>query len=107
MSSPSSSDSEESATSATNEDTGVSAGEADLTAHDTPAKTKVVAPEQAFQDFYLRQATLEFANDLDKLRSASDFNAKKSIGLLVDALKQGEACFSLEERVKVGGGKAD
>ena len=31
------------------------------------------SPEQAFEDFYLRQATREFANDLDKLRSTPGF----------------------------------
>lgn len=68
-----------------------------------PVFTKrAVNPEQAFQDFYLRQATKEFANDLDKLRSAGDFNAF-SVPLLVDALKQGTACFGKDERVRVGG----
>jgi len=62
---------------------------------------KRVNPEQSFEDFYLRQATKEFANDLDKLRSASDFNAR-SVPLLVQALKQGTACFGREERVRVG-----
>ncbi|KAK4553464.1 hypothetical protein LTR86_009521 [Recurvomyces mirabilis] len=62
-------------------------------------------PEQAFRDFYLRQATREFANDLDKLRSAGDFGGK-SIGLLVGALEQGGACFGVGERgrVAVAGG---
>jgi len=59
-------------------------------------------PEQSFEDFYLRQATSEFGNDLDKLRNAGDFNVK-SVALLVDVLKQGTVCFSKEERVKVGG----
>ncbi|KAK4542417.1 hypothetical protein LTR36_006874 [Oleoguttula mirabilis] len=62
---------------------------------------KAPIPERAFEDFYLRQATKEFANDLDKLRSASDFNAK-SVPLLVGALKQGGAYFSREERVRIG-----
>ncbi|KAK5113481.1 hypothetical protein LTR62_003350 [Meristemomyces frigidus] len=60
-------------------------------------------PEKAFSDFYLRQATKEFANDLDKLRSASDFGAK-SVGLLVGALGQGGACFGKGERERVGRG---
>jgi ribosome assembly protein 3 len=59
--------------------------------------------EQAFEDFYLQQVTKEFANDLDKLRSASDFRAAKSVPLLIAALKQGTACFGKDERVKVGG----
>ena len=56
--------------------------------------------DKIFEDFYLRQATREFANDLDKLRSAGDFNAK-SVPLLISALKQGTGCFSVDERKKV------
>ncbi|KAI6885242.1 hypothetical protein KC318_g15731 [Hortaea werneckii] len=62
---------------------------------------KHINPDQAFEEFYLRQATKEFANDLDKLRSASDFKAS-SVPMLIDALKQGTVCFSREERAKVG-----
>ncbi|KAI7346229.1 hypothetical protein KC354_g14337 [Hortaea werneckii] len=62
---------------------------------------KHINPDQAFEEFYLRQATKEFANDLDKLRSASDFKAS-SVPMLIEALKQGTVCFSREERVKVG-----
>ncbi|KAI6810703.1 hypothetical protein KC332_g12369 [Hortaea werneckii] len=62
---------------------------------------KHINPDQAFEEFYLRQATKELANDLDKLRSASDFKAS-SVPMLIDALKQGTVCFSQEERVKVG-----
>lgn len=61
-----------------------------------------INPEQAFDEFYLRQATSEFANDLDKLRSAGDFNSR-SVALLVGALKQGGACFRPEERARIGG----
>lgn len=57
--------------------------------------------EEAFTSFYLRQMTTEFAEDLDKIRSASDFN-NKNIGMLVDALKQGGSCFGKDERVSVG-----
>ena len=66
-----------------------------------PQKQPQINPEQAFEEFYLRQATKEFANDLDKLRSAPDFN-ERSLPILIDALKQGTACFSKEERKKVG-----
>ncbi|KAK4890750.1 hypothetical protein LTR27_010569 [Elasticomyces elasticus] len=65
-------------------------------------KRTVANPEQAFEDFYLKQATKEFANDLDKLRAAGDFNATKSVPLLVAALRQGTACFGKEERRKIG-----
>ncbi|KAK0290538.1 hypothetical protein LTR91_009434 [Friedmanniomyces endolithicus] len=76
------------------------------TSTDPPVFTKrtaVTNPEQAFEDFYLRQATKELANDLDKLRAANDFHGTESIALLVGALRQGTACFGVEERVRVGG----
>lgn len=57
--------------------------------------------EELFDAFYLRQMTTEFAEDLDKLRSASDFN-DRSVPLLVNALKQGRGCFSKGERERVG-----
>ena len=61
-----------------------------------------VDPDKAFEEFYLKQATKEFANDIDKLRSAPDFN-EKHVPVLIRALRQGTACFSIEERVRVGG----
>ena len=60
-----------------------------------------VDSEKAFEDFYLKQATKEFANDIDKLRSAPDFN-ERHVPVLIRALRQGTACFSREERVRVG-----
>ncbi|KAK3718684.1 hypothetical protein LTR37_004901 [Vermiconidia calcicola] len=66
-----------------------------------PQSQRVVNPNQAFEDFYLKQATKEFANDLDKLRSAADFN-DRSVPILVAALKQGTTCFKEEERIKIG-----
>lgn len=59
---------------------------------------------QAFENFYLRQSAKEFSDDLDKLRSANDFKGQSSVELLVGALKQGGACFSKEERMRVGCG---
>ncbi|KAK3070563.1 hypothetical protein LTR53_010244 [Teratosphaeriaceae sp. CCFEE 6253] len=67
-----------------------------------PAR-RTVAPAQAFEDLYLRQATTEFADDLEKLRAASDFHGTKGVGLLVMALQQGTACLGVEDIVKVGG----
>ena len=66
-----------------------------------PQKQKPRDPEQAFEDFYLKQATIEFANDIDKLRSAPDFN-EKNVPILIRALRQGTACFGEEERRKIG-----
>ncbi|KEQ69235.1 hypothetical protein M436DRAFT_56595, partial [Aureobasidium namibiae CBS 147.97] len=57
--------------------------------------------EDAFTSFYLRQMTTEFAEDLDKIRSAGDFN-DKSLGLLIGALKQGRECFDRRDRLAVG-----
>lgn len=59
------------------------------------------AAEQNFASFYLRQTTQEFADDLDKLRTASDFN-DRSVELLVDSLQKGTACFSKQDRIRVG-----
>ena len=59
-------------------------------------------PLQASEDFYLRQATKEFANDLDKLRSASDFNPERSVPMLIRALKSGSVTFSEDERRRIG-----
>ncbi|KAK1005227.1 hypothetical protein LTR91_004083 [Friedmanniomyces endolithicus] len=75
------------------------------TSTDPPVFTKRAVTtnlEQSFEDFYLRQATKEFANDLDKLRAANDFHGTGSIALLVGALRQGTACFGAEERGRVG-----
>jgi ribosome assembly protein 3 len=66
-----------------------------------PQRQKPRDPEQAFEDFYLKQATKEFANDIDKLRSAPDFN-ERNVPILIRALRQGTACFSEEERRKIG-----
>ena len=57
--------------------------------------------EEAFTSFYLRQMTTEFAEDLDKIRSAGDFD-NKSISMLVAALQQGRSCFTKDERLSVG-----
>ena len=57
--------------------------------------------EDAFTSFYLRQMTTEFAEDLDKIRSAGDFD-NKSISMLVAALQQGRSCFAKDERLSVG-----
>lgn len=62
---------------------------------------RAVDPQQAFDDFYLKQVTKEFANDLDKLRSASDFRGQ-SVAVLIEALRQGRACFTSDERVRIG-----
>jgi len=61
--------------------------------------------EEAFTAFYLRQLTSEFAEDLVKIRSASDFK-DSSVPLLVEALKQGRTCFGRDERLAIGRAEA-
>ncbi|KAF2096359.1 hypothetical protein NA57DRAFT_21283, partial [Rhizodiscina lignyota] len=53
-----------------------------------------------FSQFYLRHVTAALADDLDKVRSASDFNDDR-LGMLIRALKQGEATFSDEEKKSI------
>lgn len=76
------------------------------TTHPAPATARIrdEEAEEAFTSLYLRQITSEFSDDLDRIRSAGDFNGAASLGTLVDALKQGRACFGKEERVGIGRG---
>jgi ribosome assembly protein 3 len=53
-----------------------------------------------FTKFYLARATKEFEDDLDKLRSTTDFR-DEHLGILVDALKQGTSLFGTEEKRKI------
>ncbi|KAI9822905.1 MAG: hypothetical protein M1832_002930 [Thelocarpon impressellum] len=63
-----------------------------------PNSTDPTAP--AFETFYLRAATAEFAEELDKIRSADDFD-DASLPVLVNALRQGASLFSAEEQRRV------
>lgn len=62
-----------------------------------------------FTSYYLQRATQEFAEDLDKVRTADDFK-NDALNVLVNALQQGTAMFSPEEQRRVvesrGAGKA-
>jgi len=50
--------------------------------------------------------TTQFSNDLDALRRAADFKESSSVGILINALKQGEGLFSDAEReIILGGGR--
>jgi ribosome assembly protein 3 len=53
-----------------------------------------------FASFYLRQAAVEFQEDLDKIRSSADFR-DGSVPLLVNALRQGQAIFSEDEKAGI------
>ncbi|KAI4228251.1 MAG: hypothetical protein L6R36_001754 [Xanthoria steineri] len=55
-----------------------------------------------FESFYLQQVTAEFADDLDKLRDASDFT-DKSMPVLIEALKDTARTYSEEEKEEVMG----
>ncbi|KAL8767116.1 MAG: hypothetical protein Q9209_006278 [Squamulea sp. 1 TL-2023] len=82
--------------------------------HEPPEPTLPSRPEQPvfqnndakeetdFEAFYLKQVTAEFADDLDKLRNANDFN-EKSMPVLIDALKMTARTYSEEEKAKVMG----
>jgi hypothetical protein len=100
------------ATETTNEPATIQDSQVELQAKNSNAKTEKsqnppltpaleAAAEQNFASFYLRQTTQEFADDLDKLRTASDFN-DRSVELLVDSLQKGTACFSKQDRIRVG-----
>ncbi|KAL8743798.1 MAG: hypothetical protein Q9184_008074 [Pyrenodesmia sp. 2 TL-2023] len=60
--------------------------------------------ELDFESFYLKQLTAEFADDLDKLRTAGDFN-ERSVPILIDALKATAGVYSEEEKAKAMGEK--
>ena len=60
--------------------------------------------EARFEEYYMRQLTSEFGDDLNAVRQARDFG-EKSLPMLVKALRQGVNIFDTEEkRVVVGGG---
>lgn len=58
-----------------------------------------------FTAYYLQRATQEFAEDLDKVRTADDFKPD-SVPLLVHALQQGTALFATKEKARVAEAKA-
>ncbi|KAI4189059.1 MAG: hypothetical protein L6R41_001726 [Letrouitia leprolyta] len=60
--------------------------------------------ETDFDSYYLKQVTAEFADDLDNLRKASDFN-EDFLPILIGALKGTAGVYSEEEKAKVMGGR--
>jgi len=50
----------------------------------------------------MQQVTAEFADDLDRIRNANDFN-ERSLPILVEALKQTASMYTEEEKRKVMG----
>lgn len=56
--------------------------------------------DAAFTKFYMQQATTEFAEDLDKVRQASDFK-DDALPILIQALQQGTEMWGIEEKRRV------
>ena len=69
----------------------------------TPKSEETTHNADSFEDFYLQQITREFADDIDKIRTAGDFT-EKSLPVLVAALKQGATIYTEEERRDWGAG---
>jgi len=65
-----------------------------------PTKTPDADVNSEFTSYYLHRATQEFAEDLDKVRTAEDFK-NDALNVLVNALQQGTAMFSPEEQRRV------
>ena len=56
----------------------------------------------SFESFYLQAVTREFADDIDKVRNASDFK-DSSLPILIEALRQGVGIYGEDERQRVMG----
>ncbi|KAI1371900.1 ribosome-assembly protein 3-domain-containing protein [Hypoxylon crocopeplum] len=55
---------------------------------------------QEFTSYYLQQSTKEFAEDLDKIRSADDFKGD-AVAMLVKSLQQGTSLFSATDQKRI------
>ncbi|KAI3319037.1 ribosome-assembly protein 3-domain-containing protein [Xylariaceae sp. AK1471] len=53
-----------------------------------------------FTSYYLQQSTKEFAEDLDKIRSADDFKGD-ALPLLINSLQQGTSMFSAADQKRI------
>lgn len=60
----------------------------------------------AFTKYYMTQSTMEFSEDLDRIRGGDDFK-EDALPLLVKALQQGTALFSVEEQRTVAAAKSE
>jgi ribosome assembly protein 3 len=54
----------------------------------------------AFTKFYMQRSTIEFSEDLDRIRVADDFK-DDALPLLVNALQQGTSLFSIEDQKRI------
>ncbi|KAG5355971.1 Ribosome assembly protein 3 [Yarrowia sp. B02] len=72
-------------------------------ATDIPAELRALPEDSAnpeFQKFYMNLVTTEFGKDMDDLRTGDSFNGN-TLGLLVDALKQGVNVFDEKTKAEV------
>ncbi|KAK4696097.1 ribosome assembly protein 3, partial [Lecanoromycetidae sp. Uapishka_2] len=76
------------------------------TSDDSPKSESTPAPNESFESYYLRRVTAEFADDIDKIRNASDFT-EKSVPVLIQTLKQGAYSFSEEEKERIMGARKE
>jgi ribosome assembly protein 3 len=53
-----------------------------------------------FTSYYLQQSTKEFAEDLDKIRSADDFKGD-ALPLLIKSLQQGTSMFLTADQKRI------
>ncbi|KAI0872816.1 ribosome-assembly protein 3-domain-containing protein [Hypoxylon argillaceum] len=53
-----------------------------------------------FTSYYLQQSTKEFAEDLDKIRSADDFKGD-ALPVLIKSLQQGTSMFSAADQKRI------
>ncbi|KAI8627508.1 ribosome-assembly protein 3-domain-containing protein, partial [Xylariaceae sp. FL1651] len=53
-----------------------------------------------FTAYYLQQSTKEFAEDLDKIRSADDFKGD-ALPMLIKSLQQGTSMFSAADQKRI------
>ncbi|KAI1809604.1 ribosome-assembly protein 3-domain-containing protein [Poronia punctata] len=58
------------------------------------------ATRDVFTSYYLQQSTSEFAEDLDKIRSADDFK-RDALPMLVKSLRQGTSMFSAAHQMRI------
>lgn len=94
------------------EDSDASSDESSISDSDDASGISTVAPngtvatdqaaQEAFTAHYMATLAAEFAEDLDKIRSARDFKGEASLEILLDALRQGTTSYSADERARIG-----
>ncbi|KAJ3577758.1 hypothetical protein NPX13_g2806 [Xylaria arbuscula] len=57
--------------------------------------------EADFTAYYLHQSTKEFAEDLDKIRTADDFKSRDALSMLIRSLQQGTSMFSAADQKRI------